>query len=252
MCTASYRWKESLELLQEHMVPLRNDSPRWSPNDPSNISVKKRCSSVWGAHSEHPTDPVNCRYWKEGQPDNWADNEDCGQVLGANDGRWNDETCSTRRQYICKRSNRTYNVLIDSIYDPCVSACVCVWHIFLCLSLANPAPVCDSANGWQTFGSNCYKRRASVRKSWAAARSDCVREGGDLVSITSSEEEEYVMSRLDASAFDLWIGFSTIVRIITGFNTHHAPQWNLLNHFWSTNDSKEQGQLFSIYFLKSK
>ncbi len=102
----------------------------------------------------------------------------------------------------------------------CISACVCVAYSPLCLS-ANPAPVCDSVNGWHAFGSNCYKRRASVRKSWTAARSDCVRDGGDLVSITSSEEEQYVMSRLDESAFDLWIGFSTMVRIITG---QHAPQ----------------------------
>ncbi|XP_067232917.1 C-type mannose receptor 2-like [Chanodichthys erythropterus] len=119
-------------------------------------------------------------YWKEGQPDNWGDNEDCGQVQGASDGRWNDETCTARRQYICKRLN------------------------------PNPTPLCDTENGWQPFGSNCYKRRAGTRKSWAAARSDCVREGGDLVSITSSEEEQYVTSRLDASAFDLWIGFSTM------------------------------------------
>lgn len=87
--------------------------------------------------------------------------------------------------------------------------------VFLCLSPANPTPLCDTENGWQPFGSNCYKRRAGSRKSWAAARSDCVREGGDLVSITSAEEEQYVTSRLDASAFDLWIGFSTMVRIIS-------------------------------------
>lgn len=76
-------------------------------DDPSDMSVV-----LCEEHTLNiPTDPVNCRYWKEGQPDNWADNEDCGQVQGANDGRWNDETCSARRQYICKRSNRTYNLL---------------------------------------------------------------------------------------------------------------------------------------------
>nr|XP_021324869.1 macrophage mannose receptor 1-like [Danio rerio] len=118
-------------------------------------------------------------YWKEGQPDNWADNEDCGQVQGASNGQWNDETCTSRRQYICKRPN------------------------------PNPAPACDSANGWQGFGSSCYRRKSS-RKSWTAARSDCIRDGGDLVSINSADEEQYVTSRLDSSAFDLWIGFSTM------------------------------------------
>lgn len=118
-------------------------------------------------------------YWKEGQPDNWADNEDCGQVQGASNGQWNDETCTSRRQYICKRPN------------------------------PNPAPACDSASGWQGFGSSCYRRKSS-RKSWTAARSDCIRDGGDLVSINSADEEQYVTSRLDSSAFDLWIGFSTM------------------------------------------
>lgn len=90
-----------------------------------------------------------------------------------------------------------------------------ILSLYVCLFLANPAPLCDTANGWQLFGSNCYKRRAGVRKSWTAARSDCVREGGDLVSVTSSEEEQYITSRLDSSAFDLWIGFSTMVRTIS-------------------------------------
>ncbi|KAF7670458.1 hypothetical protein LDENG_00124850 [Lucifuga dentata] len=41
-------------------------------------------------------------YWNEGQPDNWNDNEDCGQVLGSHYGRWNDENCDVKRKYICK------------------------------------------------------------------------------------------------------------------------------------------------------
>uniref|UniRef100_A0A667WI36 C-type lectin domain-containing protein n=1 Tax=Myripristis murdjan TaxID=586833 RepID=A0A667WI36_9TELE len=39
------------------------------------------------------------------------------------------------------------------------------------------------------FNSNCYKLEADLWKSWAAARHDCVTEGGDLVSITSPEED---------------------------------------------------------------
>ncbi|XP_029108920.1 perlucin-like protein [Scleropages formosus] len=45
-------------------------------------------------------------YWKSGQPDNWDDNEDCGQAQGESNGQWNDEPCNTRRRYICKRLNR--------------------------------------------------------------------------------------------------------------------------------------------------
>ncbi|XP_035247102.1 macrophage mannose receptor 1 [Anguilla anguilla] len=119
-------------------------------------------------------------YWRPGQPDNWGDNEDCGQVVGSSHAQWNDETCTVSRRYICKRPN------------------------------PNPPITCDVANEWQQFGSNCYKLKSDTRKSWASARIDCVREGGDLVSITSAEEEQYVTGRLDASLYDLWIGFSTL------------------------------------------
>lgn len=83
---------------------------------------------------------------------------------------------------------------------------------FFALSLANPGPQCDLNNGWRPHGSNCYKLNAETRKSWTEARADCVLQGGDLVSITSAEEEQYVTATLDPSRIDLWIGFSTLVR----------------------------------------
>ncbi|XP_062340567.1 macrophage mannose receptor 1 [Osmerus eperlanus] len=119
-------------------------------------------------------------YWRPGQPDNYLDDEDCGQVAGSDFGQWNDENCEHERKFICKRVN------------------------------TNPPTLCDTANGWSPFGSNCYKLNAVIHKSWLAARFDCVREGGDLVSITSADEEQYITGRLDPSFYDLWIGFSTL------------------------------------------
>ncbi|XP_074546917.1 uncharacterized protein LOC141805663 [Halichoeres trimaculatus] len=121
-------------------------------------------------------------YWAPGQPDNWGaePGEDCGQILGGSFGQWNDENCNIKRKYICKHVN------------------------------ANPGPQCDLNNGWRQHGSNCYKLNSETRKSWSEARGDCVLQGGDLVSITSAEEEQYVTGRLDSSWLDLWIGFSTL------------------------------------------
>uniref|UniRef100_A0A8C9Z0X4 C-type lectin domain-containing protein n=1 Tax=Sander lucioperca TaxID=283035 RepID=A0A8C9Z0X4_SANLU len=79
-------------------------------------------------------------------------------------------------------------------------------------SATNPSPQCDLANGWTQHGSNCYNLKADTRKSWAAARHDCVQDGGDLVSIVTAEEEQYVTGSLDPSWIDLWIGLSTLVR----------------------------------------
>uniref|UniRef100_A0A3Q2ST85 C-type lectin domain-containing protein n=1 Tax=Fundulus heteroclitus TaxID=8078 RepID=A0A3Q2ST85_FUNHE len=44
-------------------------------------------------------------FWMSGQPDNWNNTEDCGQVVGYNFGHWNDENCAAKRKYICKYIN---------------------------------------------------------------------------------------------------------------------------------------------------
>ncbi|XP_056147018.1 macrophage mannose receptor 1 [Lampris incognitus] len=120
-------------------------------------------------------------YWSPGQPDNYGDDpgEDCGQVLGSANGRWNDENCNVKRKYICKRPN------------------------------PNPPIHCDLASGWRQYNSYCYKLNTETRKSWLAARNDCVREGGDLVSIATDDEERYINGLLNSN-IDLWIGFSTL------------------------------------------
>ncbi|XP_015231842.1 PREDICTED: macrophage mannose receptor 1-like [Cyprinodon variegatus] len=118
-------------------------------------------------------------YWMSGQPDNWND-EDCGELVGESFGQWNDENCNSKRKYICKYIN------------------------------ANPAPQCDLANGWRQHGSNCYKFKSETMKSWSAARLDCLQEGGDLVSITSLEENTYMMGTLSSTHLDFWIGLSTL------------------------------------------
>ncbi|KAA8584470.1 hypothetical protein FQN60_008255 [Etheostoma spectabile] len=136
---------------------------------------------VWEWSDGSPFIPY-LTYWMQGQPDNWGNEpgEDCGQVVGSSFGQWNDENCSVKRKYICKYINQ------------------------------NPSPQCDLANGWKQHGSNCYNLKADTRKSWAAARHDCVQDGGDLVSIVTAEEEQYVTGSLDPSWVDLWIGLSTL------------------------------------------
>lgn len=118
-------------------------------------------------------------YWMANQPDNWED-EDCGQVVGSSYGQWNDEDCSVKRKFICKHPN------------------------------PNPVPQCDLANGWMQHGSNCYKFKSEIRKSWNEARADCVLDGADLTSITTAEENQYVTSHMGAGHLDLWIGLSNL------------------------------------------
>ncbi|KAK0140767.1 C-type mannose receptor 2 [Merluccius polli] len=90
------------------------------------------------------------------------------------------KNCGVSRKYICKVTN------------------------------PNPPVGCDVANGWSQFGSNCYKLKSETTKSWLAARYDCLRDGADLVSLQSAEEEGFVVGKLDESHIDLWLGFSTL------------------------------------------
>ncbi|CAJ1070748.1 macrophage mannose receptor 1 [Xyrichtys novacula] len=159
-------------------------------------------------------------YWAPGQPDNYGDSgEHCGQILGASFGQWNDENCNVKRKYICKHVN------------------------------ANPGPQCDLNNGWRQYGSNCYKLNAETRKSWSDARDDCVMQGGDLVSITSAGEEQYVTGRLDPSWVDLWIGFSTLKCNKIGCQVEAGgTQWTWSDAtqagytFWATGQPTVDGQ----------
>lgn len=155
----------------------------------------------------------------QGQPDNWGDEpgEDCGQVVGSNLGQWNDENCDVKRKYICQHINRE-STKRKLFFVSCGKSAVSPFifkSCFLLCSSANPGPQCDLANGWSPYGSNCYKLKADTMKSWLQARLDCVQEGGDLVSITSAAEEQYVTGILGTSQLDIWIGFSTLVRGIS-------------------------------------
>uniref|UniRef100_A0A3B5ADB7 C-type lectin domain-containing protein n=1 Tax=Stegastes partitus TaxID=144197 RepID=A0A3B5ADB7_9TELE len=57
---------------------------------------------------------------------------------------------------------------------------------------SNPGPQCDLSNGWRQYASDCFKLKSDIRKSWTLARRDCVFEGGDLASITTEEENQFI------------------------------------------------------------
>uniref|UniRef100_A0A3B3BHP6 C-type lectin domain-containing protein n=1 Tax=Oryzias melastigma TaxID=30732 RepID=A0A3B3BHP6_ORYME len=50
--------------------------------------------------------PADFLPWAPGQPDNWQDNEDCIHLRGHNHaepGLFNDDFCTSTREYICKK-----------------------------------------------------------------------------------------------------------------------------------------------------
>ncbi|XP_072304766.1 macrophage mannose receptor 1-like [Eucyclogobius newberryi] len=102
---------------------------------------------------------------------NGANGKDCGQSVGSSYWQWSAEDCNVKRRYICKRNQEN----------------------------------------WFTFGSNSYLVKANRRLPWTLAREDCLREGADLVSISSQKEGQYIAGRLNPFYGTVWIGLSTLV-----------------------------------------
>uniref|UniRef100_A0A8C4SLW9 C-type lectin domain-containing protein n=1 Tax=Erpetoichthys calabaricus TaxID=27687 RepID=A0A8C4SLW9_ERPCA len=95
---------------------------------------------------------------------------------------------------------------------------------------ANPPIVCDKANGWDNFGSSCYKVKDNT-KTWLSSRRDCINEGGDLVSIESPSENQYViLVKLNFNLFNN--SFLATSDVWTGLN-----DLEISNYFtWSSSD----------------
>ncbi|KAJ8362116.1 hypothetical protein AAFF_G00395360, partial [Aldrovandia affinis] len=60
--------------------------------------------------------------------------------------------------------------------------------------------------GWELSNSKCYYFSTET-KSWDASRSDCLKQGADLVIIESKEEQDFI-SKYRGNGFGSWIGLS--------------------------------------------
>ncbi|XP_035240893.1 CD209 antigen-like isoform X1 [Anguilla anguilla] len=97
--------------------------------------------------------------------------------------------------------------------------------------------------GWEQFYSKCYYF-FTERKTWTDSRSDCIKEGADLVVIKSEEEQEFItrytrdynwigLSDLETEGTWLWVDGTTLLK---GFWRSGQPD----DHFWF--DSRTQYQ----------
>ncbi|XP_023930930.1 macrophage mannose receptor 1-like [Lingula anatina] len=113
--------------------------------------------------------------WEAGRP-HYAKNADCME-MDALSGVWRDENCHNRRGYICKKRGSTQNTTPSTA---------------LSSTTEKPGyPHCDKS--WSLYGQGCY-RVSEDPGQWTAAKSTCRREGGDIVSILSANENDFVTS----------------------------------------------------------
>ncbi|XP_037115279.1 snaclec A8-like [Syngnathus acus] len=80
-----------------------------------------------------------------------------------------------------------------------------------CALICPPDPqIVPSANkclpGWLEHDSSCYKKEM-IPNGWLGARHHCVWQGGDLLSITSSAEEDFVKRTMGKNT-RFWLGLS--------------------------------------------
>jgi hypothetical protein len=67
-------------------------------------------------------------------------------------------------------------------------------------------------NGWQEFGSHCYLYK-SQSKNWTMANSDCIWEGGNLASIQSTAENDFVFNLVPSTVTTpFWVGASDVAK----------------------------------------
>uniref|UniRef100_A0A8C8VHM8 Mannose receptor C type 2 n=1 Tax=Pelusios castaneus TaxID=367368 RepID=A0A8C8VHM8_9SAUR len=67
----------------------------------------------------------------------------------------------------------------------------------------------DCEPSWQPFQSNCY-RLVGEKKSWQDGKKSCLRGGGDLVSIHTLSELEFVTKQIKQDVEELWIGLNDL------------------------------------------
>jgi len=102
-----------------------------------------------------------------------------------------DSPCSGNNEKVCGGIWRM------NIYETGIS-----WS----MDLSDPPVPCPA--GWKSFNSHCYKV-FKERRSWADAAERCVEEGGELASIESSQENDFIFTMLGNQKIDrYWIGAS--------------------------------------------
>ncbi|KAK0060017.1 macrophage mannose receptor 1, partial [Biomphalaria pfeifferi] len=166
-----------LELIKKH-PPLQ---PIWiglrnSPDE------KLKNSFHWSDGS-----PFDYMMWSKGEPNRFTVSENCVEMFNV-DGNWNDNNCILVRPYVCAIRRGQPDVASE-------------------INTEDAAPECPERD-WMYYKGHCYYM-SNENKSWTTARDFCRAKGGDLASINSEEENNFVMNLQSQKMIrDIWIGLN--------------------------------------------
>lgn len=114
-----------------------------------------------------------------------AEEENCVVIRTESSGRWQTRDCSVALPYICKKKELTG-------YED-------IWKYEWMHSLAEGCTF-----GWMEFHGSCYRLNPR-RLTWGEALKTCKKLSGNLVSIHTLEELEFIVHNLKkGEAFSFW------------------------------------------------
>jgi len=170
------------------------------------IGLKK----IGGSYTWVDGSPVSFQNWKSDA----SKTQECVHLLYA--GTWQDDQCSTARTFVCKKTEiKTQETTVPT-------------------PTGDPATIekCGS-DGWisDTGSDQCYKINTGVTRNWFDARVECQREGGELVSINTPDEQAFIEKTLPLypSVANVWIGaydFESATGIDAQENVASGWEWS--------------------------
>ncbi|XP_047424697.1 macrophage mannose receptor 1 [Mugil cephalus] len=132
--------------------------------------------------------PITYTAWEHNEP-NFANNDENCVTMYKSMGYWNDINCGMELPSICKRSSNFINATMAP----------------------TTVPKGGCAPEWVSFHGKCYKFvSGSDKMNWHDARSYCINQGGNLVSITNDREQAFITTQMLYHKEDLWIGMNDV------------------------------------------
>ncbi|XP_034428557.1 macrophage mannose receptor 1 isoform X2 [Hippoglossus hippoglossus] len=132
--------------------------------------------------------PVTYTAWEHNEP-NFANNDENCVTIYKGMGYWNDINCGMELSSICKRSSSFVNATM----------------------VPTTVPKGGCAPGWISFRGKCYKIvTGDDNNTWLNARTYCINQGGNLVSIVNDREQAFLTSQMLRYKENLWIGMNDV------------------------------------------
>uniref|UniRef100_A0A1I8HVV4 C-type lectin domain-containing protein n=1 Tax=Macrostomum lignano TaxID=282301 RepID=A0A1I8HVV4_9PLAT len=131
--------------------------------------------------------------WRGGEePENIGNNQNCA-VINPNDLKWTLQGCSVATNWLCETPKGIYPN--GTTPEP-----------------TTPPDAPDCGDGWKYFNESCYLISSQLL-TWHQSLKTCREHGGDLVSIHSFEENDFLtglISKLHITSAAYWIGLNEL------------------------------------------